>query len=52
MEFTERNEASQENLTLEDAIFSLRLMDSILLGVYSKKRMSIDMFPYTDETKG
>lgn len=35
---THRNEATQENPTLEDALFSLRLMDSILFWVYSKKR--------------
>ncbi|MBQ3426197.1 MAG: hypothetical protein IJH37_03515 [Clostridia bacterium] len=35
---THRNEATQEHPTLEDALFSLRLMDSILLWVYSKKR--------------
>lgn len=29
---THRNEATQENPTLEDALFSLRLMDSILFG--------------------
>lgn len=35
---THRNEATQENPTLEDALFSLRLMDSILFWIYSKKR--------------
>ena len=35
---THRNEATQENPTLEDALFSLRLMDSILFWVYSKKK--------------
>lgn len=35
---THRNEATQEKPTLEDALFSLRLMDSILFWVYSKKR--------------
>ena len=35
---THRNEATQENTTLEDALFSLRLMDSILFWVYSKKK--------------
>lgn len=34
---THRNEATQENPTLEDALFSLRLMDCILFWVYSKK---------------
>ncbi|MDL2310399.1 hypothetical protein LJC13_00300 [Peptostreptococcaceae bacterium OttesenSCG-928-C18] len=34
---THRNEATQENPTLEDALFSLRLMDSILFWVYTKK---------------
>ncbi len=34
---THRNEATQENPTMEDALFSLRLMDSILFWVYSKK---------------
>ena len=34
---THRNEETQENPTLEDALFSLRLMDSILFWVYSKK---------------
>ena len=33
---THRNESTQENPTLEDALFSLRLMDSILFWVYSK----------------
>ena len=33
-----RNEATQENPTLEDALFSLRLIDSILFWVYSKKK--------------
>lgn len=35
---THRNEATCENPTLEDALFSLRLMDSILFWVYSKKK--------------
>lgn len=35
---THRNEATQENPTLEDALFFLRLMDSILFWVYSKKK--------------
>lgn len=35
---THRNEATQENPTLEDALFSLRLMDSILFWVYSKRK--------------
>lgn len=35
---THRNEATQENPTLEDALFSLRLMDSILFWVYSRKK--------------
>jgi len=35
---THRNEATQENPTLEDALFSLRLMDSILFWIYSKKK--------------
>lgn len=35
---THRNEATQENPTLEDALFSLRLMDSILFWVYTKKK--------------
>ncbi len=35
---THRNESTQENPTLEDALFSLRLTDSILFWVYSKKR--------------
>lgn len=35
---THRNESIQENPTLEDALFSLRLMDSILFWVYSKKK--------------
>lgn len=35
---THRNESTQENPTLEDALFSLRLMDSILFWVYSKKK--------------
>lgn len=35
---THRNEATQENPTLEDALFSLHLMDSILFWVYSKKK--------------
>lgn len=34
---THRNESTQETPTLEDALFSLRLMDSILFWVYSKK---------------
>lgn len=34
---THRNESTKEKPTLEDALFSLRLMDSILFGVYSKK---------------
>lgn len=34
---THRNESTQEIPTLEDALFSLRLMDSILFWVYSKK---------------
>lgn len=35
---THRNESTQENPTMEDALFSLRLTDSILFWVYSKKR--------------
>lgn len=35
---THRNEATQEIPTLEDALFSLRLTDSILFWVYSKRR--------------
>lgn len=35
---THRNEATQENPTLEDALFSLNLMDSILFWVYTKKK--------------
>lgn len=35
---THRNEETQENPTLEDALFSLRLMDSILFWVYCKKK--------------
>ena len=35
---THRNESTQENPTMEDALFSLRLMDSILLWIYSKKK--------------
>lgn len=35
---THRNESIQEKPTLEDALFSLRLMDSILFWVYSKKK--------------
>lgn len=35
---THRNESTQEKPTLEDALFSLRLMDSILFWVYSKKK--------------
>lgn len=35
---THRNEATQENPTLEDALFSLHLIDSILFWVYSKKK--------------
>ena len=35
---THRNETIQENPTLEDTLFSLRLMDSILFLVYSKKK--------------
>lgn len=35
---THRNESTQENPTLEDALFMLRLMDSILFWVYSKKK--------------
>lgn len=35
---THRNEATQENPTIEDALFSLRLMDSILFWIYSKKK--------------
>lgn len=35
---THRNEETQENPTIEDALFSLRLMDSILFWVYSKKQ--------------
>lgn len=34
---THRNEANNETPTLEDALFSLRLTDSILFWVYSKK---------------
>ena len=34
---THRNEATQEVPSLEDALFSLRLTDSILYCVYSKK---------------
>ena len=35
---THRNESTQENPTMEDALFSLRLMDCILLWIYSKKK--------------
>lgn len=35
---THRNEATQENPAMEDALFSLRLTDSILFWVYSKKK--------------
>lgn len=35
---THRNEGTKENPSLEDALFSLRLMDSILYWIYSKKR--------------
>lgn len=35
---THRNESTQENPTMEDALFSLRLTDSILFWVYSKKK--------------
>ena len=35
---THRNESTQENPTLEDALFSLRLTDSILFWVYSKNK--------------
>lgn len=35
---THRNETTQENPSLEDALLSLRLMDSILFWVYSKKK--------------
>lgn len=35
---THRNESTLENPTMEDALFSLRLTDSILFWVYSKKR--------------
>jgi hypothetical protein len=35
---THRNESTQENPTVEDALFSLRLTDSILFWVYSKKK--------------
>lgn len=35
---THRNESTSENPTIEDALFSLRLTDSILFWVYSKKR--------------
>lgn len=35
---THRNEATQEIPSLEDALFSLRLMDSILFWVYSRKK--------------
>ena len=35
---THRNESTNENPTLEDALFSLRLMDSILFWVYSRKK--------------
>ena len=35
---THRNESTRENPTIEDALFSLRLTDSILFWVYSKKR--------------
>lgn len=35
---THRNEKTQEIPSLEDALFSLRLMDSILFWVYSKKK--------------
>lgn len=35
---THRNEATQENPTLEDALFSLHLMDSILFWVKKKKK--------------
>ncbi|AOH43759.1 hypothetical protein BEQ56_09900 [Anaerolineaceae bacterium oral taxon 439] len=37
---THRNEATQENPTIEDALFSLRLMDSILFWVYSKRGLN------------
>ena len=35
---THRNESTQEHPTIEDALFSLRLMDSILYWVYSKMK--------------
>ena len=35
---THRNEATSETPTMEDALFSLRLTDSILFWVYSKKK--------------
>lgn len=35
---THRNEQTNENPTIEDALFSLRLTDSILFWVYSKNR--------------
>ncbi|MBP3854800.1 MAG: hypothetical protein IK990_04175 [Ruminiclostridium sp.] len=35
---THRNEATIENPSIDDALFSLRLMDSILFWVYSKKQ--------------
>ena len=35
---THRNEGTVEQPTLDDALFSLRLTDSILLWVYSRRR--------------
>ena len=35
---THRNESTQEVPTIEDALFSLRLTDSILFWIYSKKK--------------
>lgn len=35
---THRNGVARESSTLEDALFSLRLMDSVPLRVYSKKK--------------
>lgn len=34
---THRNESTTESPTIEDALFCLRLTDSILFWVYSKK---------------
>lgn len=35
---THRNESIQEKPSMEDALFSLRLMDSILFWIYSRKK--------------